>query len=142
MIRQSPDDAKIALTMNATRMPSTIISWFSDETAPRISVGAISDRYSGTTSAADPTARPITKRAAISTPVLGAVAATSAPTVKVTPAMTMSGLRPSRSDNGPASAAPVIAPSSSTATTAPCQNGDRPKSVLMNRIAPEMTPVS
>ena len=44
MMRQSPDEAKIALTMKATRMPTTIIIWFSEETAPRISVGAISDR--------------------------------------------------------------------------------------------------
>ena len=42
--RQLPEDARIALTTNAARMPTTIISWFSDEIAPRISVGAISER--------------------------------------------------------------------------------------------------
>ena len=42
--RQSPDDARIALTMKAARMPITIIIWLSDEIAPRIWVGAISDR--------------------------------------------------------------------------------------------------
>ena len=44
MIRQSPEEAKMALTMKATRMPTTIMSWFIDATAPRISVGAISDK--------------------------------------------------------------------------------------------------
>ena len=62
--------------------------------------------------------------------------------MKVTAAIMMSRRRPRRSDNGPASAAPSIAPSSSEATTAPCMNGERPKSSVMNRIAPEMTPVS
>ena len=44
--------------------------------------------------------------------------------------------------HGPTRTAPVVAPSSSAATTAPCMNGERPKSDVMNRIAPEMTPVS
>ena len=42
--RQAPEEASTALTRKATRMPPTIISWFSDEIAPRISVGAISER--------------------------------------------------------------------------------------------------
>jgi hypothetical protein len=54
----------------------------------------------------------------------------------------MSLRRPSRSESGPASAAPSIAPSSSEATIAPSMNGDSSKSFLMNRRAPEMTPVS
>ena len=82
------------------------------------------------------------KRAAKSTPTFGAAAARIAPIVNVMPAATISFLRPKGSDSGPASTAPTIAPSSSTATTAPCKNGDSPKSVLMNRMAPEMTPVS
>ncbi len=41
---QFSEEARIALTMNASRMPLTIIIWFSDVIAPRISVGAISDR--------------------------------------------------------------------------------------------------
>jgi hypothetical protein len=44
MSLQLPDEARIALTMNAARMPITIIIWFSEPMAPRISVGAISDR--------------------------------------------------------------------------------------------------
>jgi hypothetical protein len=62
--------------------------------------------------------------------------------VNVTAATMISLRRPIRSDRGPARPAPSMAPSSSDATTAPCMNGDRPKSSLMKRIAPEMTPVS
>ena len=123
-------------------MPPTIMSWFSDEIAPRISVGAISERYSGTTSAAQPTAMPRTNLAASRTPTVGETAATIEPTVKITPAAMMSLRRPRRSDSGPAKAAPTIAPSSSDATTAPCMNAERSKSCLMKRMAPEMTPVS
>ena len=82
------------------------------------------------------------KRAATSTPALGAAAASRAPTVNVTAATMISRRRPSRSDSGPATAAPTIAPSSSTATIAPCMNGESPKSDVMKRMAPEMTPVS
>jgi hypothetical protein len=42
--RQLPDDASIALMMNAARMPPTIISWLSEVIAPRTSAGAISAR--------------------------------------------------------------------------------------------------
>ena len=42
--RHSPEEARIALTMNATRMPTTIMSWFREPIAPRFSVGAISER--------------------------------------------------------------------------------------------------
>ena len=41
--RQLPEDARIAFTMNAARMPDTIISWLSDAIAPRTLAGAISD---------------------------------------------------------------------------------------------------
>ena len=42
--RQSADEARMALTMKATRMPPTIISWLSEPIAPRSLVGAISER--------------------------------------------------------------------------------------------------
>ena len=42
--RQFSDEASAALTMNAIRIPMTTISWFSDVTAPRIEVGATSER--------------------------------------------------------------------------------------------------
>ena len=141
-MRQASEEASTAFTRKATRMPPTIMSWFSEEIAPRIWVGAISERYSGTTSAAQPTAMPRTNRPASSTPTVGARAATSAPTVKITPAAMMSVRRPRRSESGPASAAPSIAPSRSEATTAPSMNEERSKSSLMKRMAPEMTPVS
>ena len=139
--RQFPDGASAALTQKATRMPTVIMSWLSDVIEPRISVGASSERYSGTTSAEQPTARPSTNRAASSTPTVGASADTSAPTVKVTAAM-MSRRRPSRSDRRPASAAPTIAPSSRQETIAPSTNEDVWKCWVMKRMAPEMTPVS
>jgi hypothetical protein len=41
--RQSPDEARMAFTMNAARVPITIIIWLREEIAPRICVGAISD---------------------------------------------------------------------------------------------------
>ena len=82
------------------------------------------------------------KRAAISTAAVGAAAASRAPTVKVIAAAMMSRRRPSRSARGPATMEPTMAPRRSTATTAPCMNGESPKSDLMKRMAPEMTPVS
>ncbi len=123
-------------------MPLTTISWLSEDTAPRTSVGAISDRYSGTTSAAEPTPKPITMRAAIRTATVGANAARSDPAVNTTAAMMMSRRRPRRSDSRPARAAPIMAPSSRPATIAPCRNGPSLKVFGMNRSAPEMTPVS
>jgi hypothetical protein len=62
--------------------------------------------------------------------------------VKSTAAIMISRRRPSRSDSRPAEAAPTIAPRSRKETIAPSMNGDTSKSCLMNRIAPEMTPVS
>ena len=119
-----------------------IISWFNEEIAPRISVGATSERYSGTVRAAAPTARPITNRKKISTPALGDSAAPMAPTVKVTAAMRMRLRLPSLSESGPATAAPSAAPIRIEATTSPFRNGVSAKSLFMNKIAPEMTPVS
>ncbi len=73
---------------------------------------------------------------------MGASAAPSAPTVKITAAARITFRRPRRSDSRPAVAAPTIAPSSRPATTAPSRNGVSLKSFGMNRMAPEMTPVS
>ena len=44
MTRHASEEASAAFTRKAVRMPPTIMSWFSEEIAPRISVGAISDR--------------------------------------------------------------------------------------------------
>ena len=56
-------------------------------------------------SAAQPTARPSTKRAAISAPAPGATRGAEAPTVKVTAAIMISRLRPRLSDERPGQAA-------------------------------------
>ncbi len=61
------------------------------------------------------------------------------PTVKVTAARRMRLRLPRRSERGPALPA---APSKIEATTSPPRNGVSPSFGLMNRIAPEMTPVS
>ncbi len=42
--RQFSEEASAALTRKAARMPTTIISWLSELTAPRMFVGATSDR--------------------------------------------------------------------------------------------------
>jgi hypothetical protein len=50
--------------------------------------------------------------------------------------------QPRRSDSRPADAEPTVAPSNRAATIAPWRNDVSMKSFGMNRIAPEMTPVS
>ncbi len=60
-------------------MPEVMASWLKLTRAPRTFGGAVSPMYSGTTMDADPTARPITTRAATSTPKLGENAASSTP---------------------------------------------------------------
>lgn len=142
IVRHAPDWARRAFTTKAENIPTVIMSWFNEETAPRTPVGATSDRYSGTMSAAAPTASPSTTLNNMSTATLGDSAAPMAPMQKVTAAMRIRLRLPRRSESGPATAAPAAAPRRSEATTVPLKVGLRPRSSLMNRIAPEMTPVS
>ena len=103
MTRQSPEEAKMALTMNATRMPTTIIIWFIDAIgAANLGGGDLGQVERHRPAPRDPTAKPMMKRAATSTAALGAAAAPRAPTVKVIAAIMMSRRRPIRSASGPA----------------------------------------
>jgi hypothetical protein len=61
-----------------------IASWNCATIAPRLLTGTISAMYSGTTVDAKPMPRPMTSRATVSTPRVGAAAARIAPTTNTT----------------------------------------------------------
>ena len=63
------------------RIPIVIINWFNELSEPRCSVGAISDKYTGTMAVEPPTANPITKRPNTSIGIEGANAKINAPTI-------------------------------------------------------------
>ena len=82
-------------------MPEVMASWLKLTRAPRIFGGADSPMYRGTTIDAEPTARPITKRAAISNPKLGENAARATPTTNSAAVASTVGRRPIRSATRP-----------------------------------------
>ncbi|ALE83390.1 hypothetical protein XF36_09730 [Pseudonocardia sp. HH130629-09] len=114
----------------------------SEVSRPRIRAGASSDRYIGTTTETIPTPTPITKRNPTSIATFTPRAAPSVPTTNTMPPSRISGRRPRVSASLPETPAPSIAPTSSPDTTVPCSSEDSGMSSGMNRIAPEMTPVS
>ena len=63
-------------------MPIVIISWFNEPNEPRSSVGANSDKYTGTV-AIEPQARPMTIRPRTNIVTLGAIAKINAPNAKI-----------------------------------------------------------
>ena len=91
---------------------------------------------------AAPTARPRTKRAAISICTSTESAAIAAPTVNRIPAVISRRRCPKRSTSRPDTTAPMAAPASRMLTTRPTWVGERPMSGRMNSMAPAMTPVS
>lgn len=78
----------------------------------------------------------------ISHAVPGASAAPTAPKPKTAAVMINSLRRPIRSAKTPPIAAPTSDPSKTELTTISSILGEREKSLLMNRMAPEMTPMS
>ncbi len=129
--------------MTAARTtPKMIMYWFSDVTTPRSRAGAISARYSGTSTDAIPTPSPTTNRDATSTATLTATPAPRAPTVNTTPAASSTRCRPRRSATGPLSNAPSIAPNTVALTTAPSSRDVSGRSRGMNKIAAPMMPLS
>jgi hypothetical protein len=123
-------------------MPTVTSSCISDVSLPRISFGASSDRYIGTTTEAMPTPTPITNRNPTNSAAVPDSAAPRVPSVKTAPAPRINLRRPRESASLPARPAPNMAPASRPETTMPCTIGLSWMSFLMYSIAPEMTPVS
>ena len=94
-----------------------------------------------TVRAAVPTARPRMNLQTTSTAMFGANAAPPAPTEKATAATTMRLRLPSLSERSPGLPAPTVTKKIELATK-PLRKGVSPSSSLMNKIAPEITPVS
>ena len=69
-------------------------------------------------------------------------AETKAPIKKITPATNSVKRRPIASATVPATAAPPMQPISTTLIVNSCSFVESAKSLLMNRMAPEITPVS
>jgi hypothetical protein len=96
-----------------------IASWNSATIAPRLLTGTISAMYSGTTVDAKPMPRPMTSRATISTPRVGAAAARIAPTTNTTADSAMIRRRGRRVVSQLDASAPISAPSVTALTTIP-----------------------
>ena len=73
-------EAITAFITKAANWPVTIISWSTATRLPRCSLGADSERYTGTVVEAPPTASPRTKRAMYISQMFGARAQPTAPT--------------------------------------------------------------
>jgi hypothetical protein len=123
-------------------MPTVIMSWLSDTSAPRCAGGAVSARYSGVSIEATPMPTPTRNRPMISTERMVAMAETMAPTKKITATTRMTVLRPNWSARGPATMAPMAAPPSATLVSTPSISGVSAKTFCRKGRAPEITPVS
>src|SRR5699024_2146535 len=124
------------------KIPIVIINWFSELRDPRDSVGAISDRYTGTIAVEPPTAKPIINLPMTSVDIFGAAANINAPTAKTIEIIKTKRRLPNLSDKGPLKPEPKIAPINMELTTNPSVKSDRGMSVFMYNNAPEMTPMS
>jgi hypothetical protein len=85
---------------------------------------------------------PTTKRPNNNTSSFGVNADTRAPAKKTTPATRSVNRRPMRSATVPATAEPAMQPISTTLIVKACSRAARAKSLVIKRIAPEITPVS
>jgi hypothetical protein len=104
-----------ALAMNTLvreirKMPMVIINWKRVPMEPRMDAGAVSERKSGTTKDAMPTANPRAKRHAERTVSGGSSAETAEAAVKRKPAKRRLFLRPSKRAKRPDRSAPMIPP--------------------------------
>ena len=124
-------------------MPTVIANWYSETSAPRTLAGATSEMYSGATTELKPMPMPTTNRPASRTPSLGVNADTIAPTKKMIPA--------DQERQPPADRIGHRSGHRRAQDAADQHDADREllqprveseKSLLMNRMAPEITPVS
>jgi len=102
---------------NASSWPVTIISSLIVTMRPRMCVGAISARYSGTVAAAAPTPKPSRIRKITMMVTFGANAQPIAPTRNSTPQTKSEPRRPRESASFPPTRAPTAAPGNSSELT-------------------------
>jgi hypothetical protein len=98
--------------------------------------------YIGEIKDATPMPRPLTILPAINQLTVGASAVPTALNVKIIPARMISFRRPKRFVRAPPRAAPTAAPTRTELTTISSIVADKENCFVMNRMAPEMTPVS
>ena len=132
----------IALIANASSWPTTIASSPRPARLPRRSVGASSDRYTGTVTDAPPTANPRITRDGIITSRFGANTPPRVPTKNRTASMVSVLLRPSVSLSLPHTSAPTAAPASRVLVISPSPVVVSPRSAFIGSRAPLITPVS
>ena len=109
---------------------------------PRRSVGASSDRYTGTVTEAPPTAKPRITRDGIMTARFGASTPPRVPTKKTTARMVSVFFRPRTSLSRPQTSAPIAAPTSRVLVIRPSPVAVSPRSAFIGSRAPLITPVS
>ena len=147
MIRHRPSTwpsvaLRTALTENAANWPTTIASSLRPVIEPRISYGASSARYTGTTVEAPPTARPRMIRPETTMTNPGAVTTSTTPRKNITDSTMIVVRRPIASESRPPMSAPNAAAKTSELMTMPVCNSVRPSSSLIGPSAPLETPVS
>ena len=133
---------RIALTVNAANWPTTIAISLRPVIEPRISNGASSARYTGTTVEAPPTASPRTTRPVTTIGKPGAKTTNSTPKKNITARMRIVFLRPIASEIRPPRSAPTAAANTSELITMPVWSSDSPSSSDIGPSAPLETPVS
>ena len=159
MMRQTPSmlppsqAPRIAFMTNAASWPATIAISLRPVMEPRISWGASSARYTGTTVDAPPTATPSMMRPATSTSKptgekvpgsgpAGEKTTNTVPTKNRTASATMVLRRPHKSAICPDTSAPSAAAKTSELITTPTCKRFRPSSAAIGPSAPLATPVS
>jgi hypothetical protein len=123
-------------------MPVVMASMLTATNDPRASAGASSAIYMGEMNDAIPMPIPLATMAPINQPTDGANDVPIALSVKTMPARMIILRRPNWPVRAPPAPAPSTAPTRTALTTISSIVGEREKSTLINKIAPEMTPVS
>ena len=108
------------LVICAASIPSTMVSWLSDTSFPRMFAGATSAIYIGDRPEAMPMPTPLRKRAARNRPKVLKYPVAYAETMKMMAAVVSNRLRPSLSARVPAVMAPVRQPTRAMLIASPC----------------------
>ena len=107
---QRQSGIKISTRITEISYPIVIIATLNVISFPRISVGAISDKYNGTIYAATPTPIPTKMRPTIKIQMYGARAIVTDPSANIISANKITFLRPILSDTYPEKRDPIAAP--------------------------------
>ena len=130
------------MTTKAANWPTTIASSLRPVIDPRISNGASSARYTGTTVDAPPTASPRMIRPTTRSSKPGEKTTISTPTKNMTESTMIVVRRPMASEIFPPTRAPTAAAKISELMTIPNCRSDSPSSWAIGPSAPLVTPVS